>query len=99
MSEQTRKVFDLYREGKTFDYVVTVCPESQEGECPAFPGVTHRLHLPFLDPDAVQGSYGEKLSQVRAIRDSIRARMAELITWVRSDGTWKLGEDWEVTKV
>ncbi len=74
----TRKVFDLFKEGKLYDYVVTVCEESLEGQCPVFPGVTHRLHLPFPDPAAVIGTEEERLAAVRQIRDAIKERMAEL---------------------
>ncbi|KHK01901.1 arsenate reductase ArsC [Desulfovibrio sp. TomC] len=74
----TRKVFDLFKEGKLYDCVVTVCEESLEGQCPVFPGVTHRLHLPFPDPAEVTGSEEERLAAVRRIRDAIKERMAEL---------------------
>jgi arsenate reductase len=76
--KQTRKVFDLFKDGRLFDYVVTVCEESLEGQCPVFPGVTHRLHLPFPDPAAVAGTEEERLAAVRQIRDAIKERMAEL---------------------
>ena len=46
-AKKTQKVFDLFRDGRLFDAVVTVCEESIEGQCPVFPGVTHRLHLPW----------------------------------------------------
>ncbi|OLN25069.1 Arsenate reductase [Desulfovibrio sp. DV] len=74
----TRKVFDLFKEGRLYDYVVTVCEESLEGQCPVFPGVTHRLHLPFPDPAEVTGTEEERLAAVRRIRDAIKERMAEL---------------------
>lgn len=74
----TQKVFDLYRQGRLYDAVITVCEESLESLCPVFPGVTHRLHLPFPDPAGLTGSASEKLAQVRVIRDRIRERMAAL---------------------
>lgn len=74
----TRKVFDLFKEGRLYDYVVTVCEESLEGQCPVFPGVTHRLHLPFPDPAEVTGTEEERLAAVRRIRDAIKERMAGL---------------------
>jgi len=83
----TRKVFDLYREGRLYDAVITVCEESLEAQCPVFPGVTHRLHLPFPDPARVTGTEEERLSAVRAIRDRIRERMVALATTI-ADG-WK----------
>lgn len=91
----TRKVFDLYRDGLLFDYVVTVCEESLEGQCPVFPGVTHRLHLPFPDPATVEGSETEKLAAVRVIRDSIRERMRALAGQIMAEGNKRPGDTWE----
>ena len=88
----TRKVFDLFKDGQLFDYVVTVCEESLEGQCPVFPGVTHRLHLPFPDPAAVVGAQEERLEQVRRIRDAIKARMAELAKELASGARRPLGD-------
>ncbi len=64
-------VFQLFRQGRLFDHVITVCSES-EGECPVFPGITRRWHMPFPDPAAVEGTEEERLAKVRAIRDAIR---------------------------
>lgn len=64
-------VFELFRQGRLFDHVITVCSES-EGECPVFPGITRRWHMPFPDPAAVEGTEDERLAKVRAIRDAIR---------------------------
>lgn len=69
-------VFDLYKRGRLYDYVITVCDDSREKQCPVFPGVTHRLHWPFPDPAAVLGDQAEKLAAVRGIRDQVRARVA-----------------------
>lgn len=33
----TKRVFDLYRQGKLYTYVVTVCDETAAGKCPIFP--------------------------------------------------------------
>ena len=90
--QQTRKVFDLFKDGQLFDYVITVCEESLEGQCPMFPGVTRRLHLPFPDPAAVVGSPEERLEQVRRIRDAIKARMAGLAQELASGIRRPLGD-------
>jgi arsenate reductase (thioredoxin) len=77
---ETRSVFKLYQEGKLFDYVITVCEESSENQCPVFPGVTRRLNWPFDNPEAFEGTHEEKLKQVRRVRNEIRARIEK---WVR----------------
>jgi arsenate reductase (thioredoxin) len=72
---QTKAVFDMYKSGKTFAYVITVCDETSAERCPIFPGVTTRLHWSFPDPSSLQGSHDEKLARTREIRDVIKARV------------------------
>lgn len=67
----TQNVFDLYKAGRLFDYVITVCDESSEKRCPLFPGLVRRDHWPFEDPAALSGNHEEKLEGVRRIRDVI----------------------------
>jgi len=43
-------VFDVFKSGQFFPYVITVCDESEVAQCPIFPGVTTRLHWSFPDP-------------------------------------------------
>jgi arsenate reductase len=57
-------------EGKTFDYVVTVCDLARE-VCPFFPG-EREIHKGFPDPAAVKGTEDEILREVRVIRDEIK---------------------------
>lgn len=40
-------VFDVWRNGPVFAYVITVCHESDAAGCPIFPGPATRLHWPF----------------------------------------------------
>lgn len=75
--KQTRDVFAVYKSGKLYDYVITVCDETAAERCPIFPGVTQRIHWSFRDPSRVQGTEEEKLAQVRVIRDQIRQRIEE----------------------
>ena len=74
--KKTRAVFNVWKSGKLFHYVIAVCAESEEKGCPVFPGVTTRLSWPFPDPSQVTGTPDEKLNQVRKIRDDIRAQIA-----------------------
>jgi len=74
---QAHSVFDLYTEGRLFDYVIAVCDEATSQRCPVFPGVTKRLNWPFPDPALSEGSDAQRLQGVRAIRDSIRGRIKD----------------------
>jgi len=72
---KTQAVFDVFKPGKLFAYVTTVCDESNAAECPVFPGVTTRLHWSFPDPSKLTGSREERLNGVRRIRDKIGERI------------------------
>ena len=72
---QTKSVFDTYKSGKSFKYVITVCDEASAERCPIFPGITKRLHWSFPDPSAIQGTREQKLERTRQIRDTIKAQI------------------------
>ena len=74
---KTKSVFDLFKSGQLFAYVITVCDEANAERCPIFPGVTTRLHWSFPDPGACTGTQEERLAQIRGIRDAIRTRVEE----------------------
>jgi arsenate reductase len=76
-NKKTQAVFDVFKTGQLFAYVVTVCDETSAEKCPIFPGPTRRLHWSFPDPSQATGSENEKLEQVRAIRDEIRQKIEE----------------------
>jgi arsenate reductase len=73
--KQTRAVFDVFKAGKLFSHVITVCDEASAEKCPVFPGLTKRLHWSFPDPSALTGSHDEKMARVREIRDEIRKKI------------------------
>jgi arsenate reductase len=74
--KKPRSLFSLFKEGRLYDYVITVCHDG-ESKCPIFPGITRRAHAPFPDPAAVTGTEAEKIEQVRRIRDEIKAWLTE----------------------
>jgi arsenate reductase len=74
---KTQAVFEVFKSGQLFAYVITVCSEAEAGGCPIFPGPTKRLHWPFPDPSKVEGTPEEKLEKVRQIRDAILARVEQ----------------------
>jgi arsenate reductase len=75
--KKTQSVFDVFRSGRLFAYVITVCDETSAEKCPIFPGPTTRFHWSFPDPSKVEGCEAEKLEQVRVIRDQIREKIEE----------------------
>ena len=74
--KQTRDVFDLYKQGKIFHYVISVCEEAGE-RCPIFPSVSKRLSWNFPDPSSFTGTYEEKLAQTRSVRDQIKRKIEQ----------------------
>ena len=68
---RTQAVFDVFKSGQLFAYVITVCDESEAEGCPIFPGVTTRLHWSFADPSKFTGSHEEKMEETRRVRDKI----------------------------
>lgn len=72
---ETRDVFNLFKRGERYGYVITVCDESSGERCPIFPGITRRLHWSFEDPASFTGSFGERLTHTIRIRNEIQERI------------------------
>ena len=73
-------VMRFFKEGRLYDYIITVCDESIEKDCPIFPGIARRLYWPFTDPQKATGTEDEKLENIRSIRDQIEAHIK---TWIQ----------------
>ena len=73
-----RSVFDLFKKGNEYSYVITVCDEANQ-RCPLFPGRTRRIHWNFEDPAAFDGSYEERMEKIRKLRDEIKAKVEEFV--------------------
>jgi arsenate reductase len=72
-------IFDFFKEGRLYDYVITVCDEAIESQCPIFPGIARRLHWGFRDPQKVKGNHAEQLDQIRKIGDAIETQVTAFI--------------------
>ena len=79
---KTKSAFDLFKAGRHYAYVITVCDETSAERCPIFPGNARRLHWSFRDPSSFQGTREERLAQTRAVRDEIRAKIDEFCSEV-----------------
>ena len=77
---KTKSVFDFFKEGRTYHFVITVCDESAAERCPIFPGIAKKLHWGFKDPSSIEGTLEEKLRGTRIIRDQIKAHIEKFIS-------------------
>ena len=84
----TKSVFDIYRSGALFGYVIAVCDAEAAQRCPTFPGITRTLVWSFRDPASFSGSWEERLSKTREVRDAVKAKVEEFI---REVGEGKVG--------
>ncbi|MGC2131326.1 MAG: hypothetical protein WA629_14670, partial [Candidatus Aquilonibacter sp.] len=44
-----QNVFDLFKEGRLYSFVITVCDQVRAERCPIFPGISKRLHWSIPD--------------------------------------------------
>jgi arsenate reductase (thioredoxin) len=80
-SNKTKSVFDFFKQGRLYDYVITVCDAAQSERCPVFPGITRRLHWSFSDPSSFTGSRETVLKKTSEVRDQIEQQVRN---WAQS---------------
>ncbi|MBF0122499.1 MAG: arsenate reductase ArsC [Candidatus Omnitrophica bacterium] len=73
--KKTQAVFDLFKQGRLYSYVITVCDEVSAERCPIFPGIAKRLHWGFTDPSKFEGTLEEKIAKTRVVREEIRQKI------------------------
>jgi arsenate reductase len=76
----TKDVFEYFKQGKIFNYVVTVCDAASAERCPIFPGISGKIAWSFADPPQFTGTHEEKLAQTRIVRDDIKAHVLKFIS-------------------
>jgi arsenate reductase len=76
---QTKDVFEFYKNGRLFNYVVTVCDAANSERCPIFPSVIKTLHWSFEDPSSLSGTEEEKLEKTRKVRNEIEVEIRKFI--------------------
>ncbi len=75
---KTKGVFDLFKKGEIFSYVITVCDEASAEQCPVFPGLlTKTIHWSFEDPSTFTGTDEDKLEKIRKVRNAIEEKIKE----------------------
>lgn len=80
---QTQGAFDLFRQGKTYNYVIAVCDQASGERCPIYPGTLQKLQWSFEDPSSFQGTWEEKLEKTRGVRDAINEMIEKWISTIK----------------
>jgi arsenate reductase len=78
-TKKTQAVWNLFREGKFYNYVITVCDRKNEKQCPIFPKPFVQLKWSFPDPESFSGNESQKMEQIRSLRDAIRSRIEKFV--------------------
>jgi arsenate reductase len=75
----TKSVFEIYKSGALFAYVIAVCDAEAAERCPTFPGITRTLVWSFPDPASFTGSWEDRLAKTRQVRNAVKAKVIEFI--------------------
>jgi len=72
-------VFKFFKEGKHYNMIIKVCDMKSGQKCPVFPLTREYLDWSLPDPNSFEGTEDEKLNQIRALRDTIKELVFDLI--------------------
>lgn len=78
---KTKSVFDFYKEGRRFHYVIKVCDQINGQKCPIFPATKKQFDWNHEDPSSFEGDKENRLNQVRVIRDEIKRNVMQFIAY------------------
>jgi arsenate reductase len=84
----TQEVFHLFKQGRLFQAVITVCDEASAEGCPIFPGVVRRLGWSFPDSSGFTGTEEEILENTRKVRDQIKEAVLAFIDEAKHMAYW-----------
>lgn len=71
--------FDLLREGRKYDIVVTVWDDATGQQCPVFPSAMTTLNWSLEDPSSFTGTEEEVLEKTREVREKIKERILQFV--------------------
>ncbi len=81
--KKTQGAFDLFRQGRTYNYVIAVCDQASSERCPIYPGALQKLQWSFEDPSSFQGTWEEKLDKTRRVRDAINEMIEKWVSTIK----------------
>jgi len=76
---KTNDVFEFYKSGRIYSYVITVCDEASGQKCPVFPSALKTINWSFEDPSAFTGTESDKLLKIAKVRDAIKEKIEKFI--------------------
>ncbi|MFP4287214.1 MAG: arsenate reductase ArsC [Candidatus Izemoplasmataceae bacterium] len=76
---ETNSVFEFYKKGKDYTFVIKVCDEINGQRCPIFPNALKEIYWNLPDPSAFSGTDEEILENTRILRDEIKKRVIKFI--------------------
>jgi len=85
---QTKRVFDLFKQGTSYNAVITVCDAASAESCPIFPGMVKRIGWSFTDPSSFNGTKEEILKNTRLVRDEIATKISEFVQEASGVSYW-----------
>lgn len=77
--KKTDSVFEFFKQGRLYTYVIAVCDAASAEKCPIFPGVCNRLNWSFSNPAEFTGTDEEILAATRKVRDQIKEEIEKFI--------------------
>jgi len=81
---KTDSVFEFFKQGRVYDYVIAVCDSANAEKCPIFPGTCHRINWSFHNPADFTGTADEILTQTRKVKDQIKEKIEKFIDSLKS---------------
>jgi len=76
---KTDSVFEFFKQGRLYAYVIAVCDAASAERCPIFPGVCTRINWSFPNPAEFKGTDEDILVEVRKVRDLIKSEIEKFI--------------------
>lgn len=75
----TDLVFDFFKEGRMYHYVIKVCDQKSSERCPVFPDILATYAWDIADPAKFKGTDEIVKEQVRIVKNQIKE---EVINWL-----------------
>ena len=89
-AESPKSVFKRYKEGESFNFVISLCHEATTEECPLFKKSVDTLYqeeaerISWSIPgfESLSGTEEEKMARAREIRDALKAELVAFLAQI-----------------